>query len=498
MTKPNSKKLSGLLEGIVKVIPGMDSDITSLTLDSREAEAGTLFVALKGTQQHGLDYADAVAKQGAVAIIWEADGLTQSTDLGIPQFEVVDLREHLGEISNRFFGSPTQALNMIGITGTDGKTSVSHFIAQAMKDSAVIGTLGIGSLSDLQTATHTTPDVISVHRSLAELKDKNIKTVAMEVSSHALDQGRVAGVSFDVAVLTNLSRDHLDYHKTLEAYAEAKEKLFDWNGLKAIVVNLDDEFGRKMALKSGGASATLSRTVIAYGIGQLADYPEDSLVAVNAEFTHAGISADIHFAGEKAQLNASVLGRFNLSNLLAALGAMLALGDSLESALARLNQVETVAGRMEKVADADVLAVVDYAHTPNALETVLKALREHTENNLICVFGCGGDRDTGKRPMMAQIAEANADVVIVTDDNPRTENPELIMKDIVAGFISPSSVVIEHDRATAISKALTQAKRGDTVLIAGKGHEKVQILATGSIPFSDREHANKVLLELAA
>ncbi|GAA0426216.1 UDP-N-acetylmuramoyl-L-alanyl-D-glutamate--2,6-diaminopimelate ligase [Cocleimonas flava] len=490
MNKLFPTKLSVLLEGIAQVTPALECDITSITLDSREAKAGTLFVALKGTQQHGLNYANDVAKQGASAIVWEKDGITESSELNIPQFEITNLRDFLGEISNRFFGSVSESLNMIGITGTDGKTSVSHFIAQAMNDSAVIGTLGIGSLDDLQTATHTTPDVFSVHESLVALKAKNIKTVAMEVSSHALDQGRVAGVAFDVAVLTNLSRDHLDYHKTLEAYAEAKEKLFDWAGLKAIVVNLDDKFGRKMALKSGG--------VIAYGVGQLTDYPEGSLVAVNAKFTHKGISADIHFAGKQAKLNASVLGRFNLSNLLAALGAMLALGDSLESALARLNHVETVAGRMEKVADSDVLAVVDYAHTPNALETVLKALREHTENNLICVFGCGGDRDAGKRPMMAQIAEANADVVIVTDDNPRTENPELIMKDIVAGFINPSAAVIEHDRASAISKALTQAKRGDTVLIAGKGHEKVQILATGSIPFSDREHANKVLLELAA
>ena len=490
MNKQHGIKLSVLLKGIVKVMPEADCDIISLTLDSREAQAGTLFVALKGTQQHGLDYAAAVEKQGAVAIIWEADGVTKSSKLAIPQFEVADLRKQLGEISNRFFGSVTQELNMVGITGTDGKTSVSHFIAQAMNDSAVIGTLGIGSLTDLQTATHTTPDVINVHRSLAALKDKNIKTVAMEVSSHALDQDRVAGVAFDVAVLTNLSRDHLDYHKTIEAYTEAKEKLFDWEGLKTIVVNLDDEFGRKMASKSGG--------VIAYGIGQLADYPQGSLVAVNAKFTHKGISADIHFAEEQCTLNASVLGRFNLSNLLAALGAMLALGDSLESALERLNQVETVAGRMEKVADSDVLAVVDYAHTPNALETVLKALREHTENNLICVFGCGGDRDSGKRPMMAKIAEDNADTVIVTDDNPRTENPKLIMKDIVAGFARPSAAVIEHDRAAAINAALSQAKRGDTVLIAGKGHEKVQILASGSIPFSDREHANKVLQELAA
>ncbi len=498
MNKLHSVKLSVLLKGVSNVRPEMDCDITSLTLDSREVKAGTLFVALKGIQQHGLDYAAVVEKLGAVAIIWEADGLTKAPKLDIPQFEVSDLRMHLGGISSRFFGSASQSLNMVGITGTDGKTSVSHFIAQAMNDSAVIGTLGIGPLTDLLNATHTTPDVISVHKSLAALKDKNIKTVAMEVSSHALDQSRVAGVAFDVAVLTNLSRDHLDYHKTIESYTEAKEKLFEWEGLKAIVVNLDDEFGRKMASKSGGASTKFSRKVIAYGIGQLADYPEGSLVAVNAKFTHKGISAEIHFAGEQGALNASVLGRFNLSNLLAALGAMLALGESLESALVKLNQVHTVAGRMEKVADSDVLAVVDYAHTPNALETVLKALREHTENNLICVFGCGGDRDAGKRPMMAKIAEDNADIVIVTDDNPRTENPESIMKDIVAGFASLSSVVIEHDRATAINKALTQANSGDTVLIAGKGHEKVQILATGSIPFSDREYANKVLLELAA
>ncbi|PID33698.1 MAG: UDP-N-acetylmuramoyl-L-alanyl-D-glutamate--2,6-diaminopimelate ligase [Thiotrichales bacterium] len=483
-------KLSVLLAGIVKVAPEMDCDVTSLTLDSREVEAGALFVALKGTQQHGLDYAEAVSKQGAVAVIWEADHSTESTQLAIPQFEVENLRAHLGEIASRFFGAVTQTLNIIGITGTDGKTSVSHFIAQAMDNSAVIGTLGIGSLDKLRAATHTTPDVISVHKSLAELKAENIETVAMEVSSHALDQGRVAGVEFDVAVLTNISRDHLDYHKTLEAYVEAKEKLFNWKGLKAIVVNLDDNFGKKMASKWGG--------VIAYGIGELADVSAHYLMAVNAKFTHKGITADIHYAGEQSTLNVSVLGRFNLSNLLAALGAMLALGDSLKSAVEKLNQVETVAGRMEKVADSDVLAVVDYAHTPNALETVLKALREHTQNNLICVFGCGGDRDAGKRPLMARIAEDNADIVIVTDDNPRTENPEVIVKDIVAGFVRSSSFVVEHDRASAISRALTQAKPGDTVLIAGKGHEEIQILATGSIPFSDRDYAKKVLQELAA
>jgi len=238
--------------------------------------------------------------------------------------------------------------------------------------------------------------------------------------------------------------------------------------------------------------------VIGYGIGSAKDYPLDSLVAENAAFSSKGLSAEIVYQDQRSKLEVSVLGRFNLSNLLAALGAMLALGMTLSDALSQLNQVHTVAGRMEKVADAEVLAVVDYAHTPNALETVLKALREHTANKLICVFGCGGDRDSGKRPLMARVAEQNANVVIVTDDNPRTEDPKVIMAEIIKGFEEPQLASIEHDRATAIRQALQQAKAGDTVLIAGKGHENIQILATGSIPFSDREQANKVLQEMAA
>ena len=448
------------------------------------------FVALKGAQQHGLKYAEIASQQGAAAIIWESDNSSTPEIVNIGQIEVPCLREHLGLIADRFYGSPSRSLNIIGITGTDGKTSVSHFLAQAIKKCAVIGTLGIGPLDNLQTATHTTPDVISVHKNLAEMKALQVNTVAMEVSSHALDQGRVDNVIFDVAVLTNLSRDHLDYHKTVEAYAEAKEKLFCWPDLRGMVINLDDVFGHKMAQKFGG--------VIGYGIGQAQDYPDGSLVAENAKFSRNGLSAEITFGNQKGKLNAAVLGRFNLSNLLAALGAMLALDFSLDDALAQLNKAHTVAGRLEKVSDADVLAVIDYAHTPNALETVLKALREHTQNKLICVFGCGGDRDAGKRPLMASVAERYADIVIVTDDNPRTESPEKIMQDIVAGFVKPQTVLVQHDRSMAIHKALTKAEKGDTVLIAGKGHENVQILATGSIPFSDREHANKVLQELAA
>ncbi len=485
--------LSALLANIADYIG--DLDVNAITQDSREVVKGTLFVALKGTQQHGLAYAEVAEKQGAVAVIWESDELVTLPDVAIPLIKIKHLRDHLGLIAARFYQQPSRSLNLVGITGTDGKTSISHFIAQALDDCAVIGTLGIGKLDNLQKATHTTPDVISVHQNLAALKQQGVSTVAMEVSSHALHQGRVANVGFDVVVLSNLSRDHLDYHGTLEAYANAKESLFDWKNIKARVLNLDDAFGYTLSEK-------YPDNVIGYGIGNVSDYPDHSLVAENARFTVNGIQADIHYDSQQALLDVAVLGRFNLSNLLAALGAMIALGWSLNNAVLALNQVQVVDGRMEQVSavDAAVLAVVDYAHTPNALRTVLKALREHVADTarLICVFGCGGDRDAGKRPLMAQAVESNADVVIVTDDNPRTENPQEIMQDILAGFKQSANITVEHDRANAIQLALTQAQKGDVVLIAGKGHEQGQILATGIVPFSDKEEANKVLQELAA
>ncbi len=487
--------LAQLLEDISVVSISKNQNITSITQDSREVKDGCLFVALKGTRQHGMTYAKAVEEQGAVAIIYEADEELSPIKTDIPQYEISNLRDSLGLIVDRFYNSPSQSLNMVGITGTDGKTSVSHFMAQAIDSCAVIGTVGLGLLNDLQTATHTTPDVINVHKNLLSMKQQNIATVAMEVSSHALDQGRVAGVAFDVAVLTNLSRDHLDYHKTVKAYAEAKEKLFNWSNLKAVVLNLDDKFGRKIADKVAG-----TQTVVGYGIGEVEDYPAGSLLAVDTKFTVNGICAVVQYGSQKGQLAVSVLGRFNLSNLLAALGAMLGLGIGFNDAISQLNKVQTVAGRMEKIGGESVLTVVDFAHTPNALESVLRALREHIvdDANLICVFGCGGDRDAGKRPLMAVAAETYADVVIVTDDNPRTESPEAIMKDIMAGFRDKEAIMVEHDRSAAIYKALKQAKKGDAVLVAGKGSESGQIIATGTIPFDDRDQVEQVLQELAA
>ena len=492
--------LRTLLAGIVEAAP--DVPVSGLTLDNRSIQPGMAFVALRGTRQHGLDYAEAAVNAGAAVVLFEPEDGLQPPCLSVDMIPVPSLREYLGTLADRFNASPSAELFMVGVTGTDGKTSVSHFVAEALNASiqgdklqtAVIGTLGIGVPGALQAATHTTPDALTVHALLRDLRDTGFQTVAMEVSSHALDQGRVKGVRFDVAVLTNLTRDHLDYHGTVEAYAEAKRKLFHWPDLKAVVLNLDDAFGRHLADELSGQSLQ----IIGYGVGKVEDYPAGTLVATDPVFDHAGIRATVHGAQGQGVLQAPVLGQFNLHNLLAALGVLLAKCVAWAEALQRLQHVWVVPGRMERVADDGKLVVVDYAHTPGALQQVLKAVRVHTRGRLLCVFGCGGDRDRGKRPLMAKIAESDADVVIITDDNPRSENPQQIFEDIMQGIHNKAGVTLEHDRAQAIRLAIGQAQPGDTVLIAGKGHETVQILANGTVPFDDRIQAAQALQECGA
>ena len=496
----------------------VDLQINGMTLDSRAIKAGMLFVALKGTQTHGLQYALKAQQQGAVAIIWESDlslddnellKLSFLNELTIPAIEIKALSTQLGEIATRYYQirddkgliKPNYGLNIIGVTGTDGKTTVTHFIAQAMNalvadKTAVIGTLGIGLTHKLQRTTHTTPDVLTVHKTLHQLASEGIERVAMEVSSHALDQERVSGVEFNIAILTNLTRDHLDYHGTVERYARAKEKLFFRPELNTVVLNQNDAFSQQIVDKlndSANNKACLRYSVMSSDADNGAE-----LIARNARFTTQGIEAQVSFAGQQGVLKVAVLGWFNLSNLLATLAAMLASKVKFFDALEALSQIKTVPGRMETIGSSDVLVVVDYAHTPVALKSALKALRSHTKQRLICVFGCGGDRDKGKRPLMAKIAEQNADSVIVTDDNPRTENPEGIMRDIVAGFKHPKNSLIEHNRAKAIRLAMCEAKTGDVVLIAGKGHEQVQIFAHKTEIFDDRQQAREALQELAA
>lgn len=514
--------VNGLVAGTRAKIPA-DLKINGITLDSREIIAGMLFVALKGTRTHGLQYALKAQQQGAVAIVWESDlSLDDSeqkkssflNDLTIPTIEINALSTQLGEIATRYYQlrdnkgqiKLNYGLKIVGVTGTDGKTTVTHFIAQAMNalvadKTAIIGTLGIGLTHKLQKATHTTPDVLTVHKTLHQLASEGIEQIAMEVSSHALEQERVSGVAFDSAILTNLTRDHLDYHGTVENYAKAKAKLFLRPELNSVILNQNDAFSQQITnqLNQSSVNSNASnKTCLRYLVKSTDSDKDAELIAQNTSFTHQGIEAQVSFAGQQGVLKVAVLGWFNLSNLLASLAAMLALEVKFFDALDALSQVKTVPGRMESVGSGDVLLVVDYAHTPGALKSVLNALRSHTKQRLICVFGCGGDRDKGKRPLMAAIAEQEADSVIVTDDNPRTENPEDIMGDIVAGFEHPENIRIEHNRAKAIRLAIGDAKTGDVVLIAGKGHEQVQIFAHKTEIFDDRQQATKALQELAA
>ena len=494
------KQLADLLTGFANNIPGLS--INGLSLDNRQIQAGMAFVALQGTRQHGLSYAAAAVESGAVVVLYEPVTDLELPALNVPLVAVPNLPKVLGLIAQCFYQVTADDLYVIGITGTDGKTSTTHFIAEALdyldEQAAVLGTLGVGKPGALAKGTHTTPDAIQVQKQFNDLKQQGFKTVAMEVSSHALDQGRVNGVQFDVAVLTNLTRDHLDYHGTVEAYAEAKRKLFHWPALQQAVLNLDDAFGRCLAEELQASSVQ----VWGYGVGNAAHYPAHSVIATAAKFDAQGIQATVVTPVGSGELIAPVLGRFNLHNLLAALSSLLAKGLPLDTALAALKQVQTVPGRMQRVQVAgkaeDVLVVVDFAHTPTALQQALRAAKVHTTGRLICVFGCGGDRDAGKRPLMAKIAEQEANQVIVTDDNPRTENPEIIFSHIQAGFAQADLVSFEHDRAAAICLAIQQAKAGDTVVIAGKGHETVQILADRSIPFDDRTQAALALQEYGA
>jgi UDP-N-acetylmuramoyl-L-alanyl-D-glutamate--2,6-diaminopimelate ligase len=338
--------------------------------------------------------------------------------------------------------------------------------------------------------------VLTVHKPLHQLASKGVEYIAMEVSSHALDQERVNGVDFYVAILTNLTRDHLDYHGSVANYAAAKQKLFMRSEVNTVVLNHEDAFTQKILTTLNQRDD--SKTVLRYAVKSENSKADAELIAQNASFSNKGIKAQVFYTDQQGVLNTAVLGWFNLSNLLATLAAMLSLGVKFRDALAALNQVKTVPGRMEKINATNVLVVVDYAHTPGALTSALKALRDHTQQRILCVFGCGGDRDKGKRPLMASIAEQGADVVIVTDDNPRTENPQAIVQDMMAGFERPENIVVEHNRAKAIRHAMQQAQTGDVVLIAGKGHEQVQIFAHKTEVFDDRQQAAEALQELAA
>ncbi|MCB1777394.1 MAG: UDP-N-acetylmuramoyl-L-alanyl-D-glutamate--2,6-diaminopimelate ligase [Candidatus Competibacteraceae bacterium] len=468
-----------------------------LATDSRQVHPGEVFFAVRGGQRHGLEFLEMARSAGVLAVLWEPpwEGVLPADD-SLLLLAVPELRRKLGRIASRFYGEPSRHIPVVGITGTDGKTSCAHFLAQALSAAetgpcGILGTVGGGVYGQTQPLAHTTPEVLMVQRWLAELVATGRRHAVMEVSSHALDQGRVNGVDFAVAALTQLSRDHLDYHGTLEAYAAAKRRLFVEHRPEWAVVNGDDALGRQLATE-----ARARRGVIIYGLGARPASVERFVWGEHLELTMKGLRLTIHSSWGDGALQAALLGRFNASNLLATLASLLALGIPFAEALQRLERTKTVLGRMEPLGGqvGQPLVVVDYAHTPHALEQALRALREHGgRHRLWCVFGCGGDRDPGKRPLMGAAAEQWADRVIVTDDNPRTEDPARIVADILAGMRRPSAARVIRDRRAAIHQALAEAGAGAIVLIAGKGHEDYQIIGVERLPFSDQAVARAFL-----
>ena len=473
-----------------KLFANASSDplIRELTLDSRNVRAGDLFLAVPGAKVDGRDHIADALKRGAAAVAYEVQGATVLPITSVPLIPVKGLIAQLSEIAGRFYGEPSRLLDLVGVTGTNGKTSVTQLVAQALdllgQHCGLIGTLGTGFYGALESGRLTTPDPLAVQATLNNLKKAGARAVAMEVSSHALEQGRVAALAFDIVVMTNLSRDHLDYHGTMEAYKAAKARLFSWPNLRCRVVNLDDDFGRELASQQGESR------LISYSLKD----PSATLYCREATFDDDGVRAVLVTPQGEHMLRSRLLGRFNLSNMLAAVGTLLAMEHPLDEILKVTAKLEGPIGRMQRLGGGSKpLVVVDYAHTPDALEKVLEALRPHVQGTLTCLFGCGGDRDRGKRPLMAEMAERLADRVIVTDDNPRTEDPLVIFDDIRPGLTNPEAATFISGRGEAIARAIASAAADDVIVLAGKGHEDYQEINGQRHDFSDLVEAEKAL-----
>jgi UDP-N-acetylmuramoyl-L-alanyl-D-glutamate--2,6-diaminopimelate ligase len=463
--------------------------VTGLVLDSRDVQPGDAFVAIAGFGAHGLLFVDQARTAGASAILFEPPA---SDEIPAPAdaIAVPGLRVRMGAMADQFHGQPSRAMTMVGVTGTSGKTSTVQLLAQAWTllgiRSGTVGTLGAGLYGEAVATGFTTPLVLQMHALLAQLRDAGARAVAMEVSSHALDQGRVDAVHYDVAVFTNLTRDHLDYHGDMASYGAAKAKLFARPGLRAAVINLDDAFGRELL-------AALPEGV--RGIGTSSQGAQAEVRAENVTLAADGLAFDLVVGDARRPLRSPLLGRFNIDNLVAVAGVLHVLGETPDAIAGVLAQLQPIPGRMNRLGGDGVLplVVVDYSHKPDALQQALSSLRGHLRGRLTCVFGCGGERDTGKRPQMAAIAEAAAESVIVTDDNPRGEDGDAIVADIMAGFADPTKVLVERDRRKAIERAIGAAGPQDIVLVAGKGHETYQEVAGVKHPFDDSEVARGAL-----
>lgn len=489
------------------------TELNQMVLDSRQVEVCDVFIALKGHKIDGRDFIPQAIEQGANLVLSEAesDQVEIELDSKFGKFNadrtackiisVPNLPKILSELANAFYDEPSTKLTLVGVTGTNGKTTTAQLLAQWHNlvggKSGVMGTIGNGLYGQTQEAPNTTGSAVEVQHNLAKFVEQGADFCAMEVSSHGLVQHRVDSLDFDVAIFTNLSRDHLDYHKTMEEYAQAKYRLFSELKTKHQVINVDDETGRSWIANLANAVAVSSDPT-----KQITQ--EKWVQAKHIEYTLQGVTIEFDSSWGNGSVESHLIGAFNVSNLLVALASLLVLGHDLGKLIETAPQLTGVSGRMESVTSDQMsedeeqekqkpMVIVDYAHTPDALEKALDAARLHCEGELWCIFGCGGDRDSGKRPLMARIAEQNADKVIVTDDNPRTEDPDVIFDDIMKGFKKPKAVETMHIRQYAIESAITQADAKDVILIAGKGHEDYQIIGTKKYHFSDQEWAKKFL-----
>jgi UDP-N-acetylmuramoyl-L-alanyl-D-glutamate--2,6-diaminopimelate ligase len=494
------QSLTQLLQDVVaEGVDVQECMLTDISMDSRRVAPGALFLSLARQDEQREKHLQQALDKGAFAVlIDQQQTLTEREqllldDAVVSAYPVANLAQKAGFIAARFYQHPSQHMTVIAVTGTNGKTSVSQFIAQALegmgKPCGIIGTLGAGRLSDLELTGMTTPDPVSMQRLLAGFELESCQYVVLEASSHALEQGRLNSVDINIAVLTNLSRDHLDYHRTMGEYAAAKQRLFEMASVKTTVINTSDDFGRNVINKLEAGTRLLT-----YASAENADICADD---INCH--RDGMQFELTFNGQTMKVDLPILGRFNVDNILATVGVLEALGMTRDEIQQAITHCHAVAGRMEAHGrGAQPSVVIDYAHTPDALEQALKTLRVHLpeQGQLWCVFGCGGDRDKGKRPLMGQIAETEADKVIVTDDNPRTENHHAIIEDILAGCRQPENIHVELDRKLAITHAISHAGPMDIVLVAGKGHEAYQEIDHIKYPFRDALIVTDVLMAI--
>lgn len=490
--------LGQLVEPGVRVPPECQVVVQGLSADSRQVRPGDLFLARRGARVDGERYVPDAVRAGAAAVLRQGTPGVHRGPQGVPEVMVPDPAAFMGEVAHRFFGAPSEAMHVVGITGTNGKTTVAHHAAYALHQwrpapgqraapCGVMGTLGNGFYGALEAAAHTTADTVAVHRQLGVFRARGTRHAVMEVSSHGLDQHRVAGVRFHTAVFTNLTRDHLDYHGDMSSYAAAKQRLFQAPGLRHAVVNADDDFGAEILAALPAGVEPVSYRLVKGGASPSRGGADRWLAAHAVQLEAGRLRLRIESSWGEGELEVPLIGRFNGANLLAVLGVLLVNDMGLDEALARMAGLAALPGRMQPLGGSGhaPLVVVDYAHTPDALERALSALRSLRPGRLWCVFGCGGDRDPGKRSLMGAVAGRLADQVVVTDDNPRTEDGDAIVAHILSGMENANAAMVERDRRQAIGHAVAAAASADTVLVAGKGHEDYQEIQGVRHPFSD-------------